>query len=130
MVWFFKTKRLTNVNDFCICISTNVTSGGIGKGIAKRLAQEGANVLVHYNTRKDGAISTCNDIRSSGGQCDGILCCDFRSPESIHEMMAKVDELWDGQLDVLVNNAGIVTKMAIEDDDDSLSVWHETMAVR
>lgn len=45
-------------------------------------------------------------------------------------MMAKVDELWDGQLDVLVNNAGIVTKMAIEDDDDSLSVWHETMAVR
>jgi len=54
LVWF-KTKRLTDINDFYI--STNVTSVGIGKGIAKRLAQEGANVLVHFNTRKDLEIA-------------------------------------------------------------------------
>ncbi|KAL9189048.1 hypothetical protein ACHAXT_011538 [Thalassiosira profunda] len=39
------------------------------------------------------------------------------------------DILKDNRLDVLINNAGVVTKLAVEDDDDKLSVWHETMAV-
>lgn len=29
----------------------------------------------------------------------------------------------------MINNAGVVTKLAVEDDDDDLSVWHETQAV-
>ena len=105
-------------------------SGGIGKGIATKLASEGARVLVHYNSRKDGAISTCNSIRGAGHICDGIIRCDFRCPEAINKMMRKIDEIWDEEIDVLINNAGIVTKLAVADDCDDLSAWHETFAVR
>lgn len=107
------------------------SSGGIGAGIAKRLAQEGADVLVHYNTRREGAISTKNFIESSTeGTCSGIIQCDFRSPQAIRHLFEQIDEIWtDGRLDILVNNAGIVTKMASDDDDEDLSTWHETMAV-
>ena len=73
---------------------------------------------------------TCNKIRDCGMVCDGIIQCDFRFPDSIDKMMNKIDEIWDGDIDVLINNAGIVTKLAIEDDCDSLSAWHETLAVR
>ena len=68
--------------------------------------------------------------RSKGGICSGMIQCDFRSPTAITQMMKRVDEVWgpDG-FDILINNAGIVTKMASDDDDDDLSVWHETMAV-
>lgn len=102
------------------------SSGGIGAAIAKRLAQEGAHVLVHYHTRRDGAIATKNEI---GGMCSGILQCDFRSPKAITQMMERVDDVWPEGFDVLINNAGIVTKMASDDDDEDLSAWHETLAV-
>lgn len=106
------------------------SSGGIGAGIAKSLAAAGARVLVHYNTRQDGARATCRSILDSGvGGCDGIMKCDFRVPGAIGDMFAKVDDVWDGRLDILVNNAGVITKLAAEDDDDSMSAWHETMAV-
>lgn len=105
-------------------------SGGIGKAIAQTLAQNGAHVMVHYNTRKKGAISTCQHIQSEGSICDGMVQCDFRSPDAIRAMWKQVvEELWEGQIDILVNNAGIVTKLAEEEDDENMSAWHETMAV-
>uniref|UniRef100_A0A7S2JUP4 Uncharacterized protein n=1 Tax=Leptocylindrus danicus TaxID=163516 RepID=A0A7S2JUP4_9STRA len=94
-----------------------------------KLAEHGANVMVHYNSRKEGAVETCKAIRSAGYSCEGILQCDFRSPKAIDDMFTTVDARWGGELDILVNNAGIVSKLAIEDENDDLSVWHETMAV-
>jgi glucose 1-dehydrogenase len=105
------------------------SSGGIGAAIAKRLASEGAEVMVHYNTRQDGAIATQKSIVDAGGTCSGILKCDFRSPTAISKMFSLVDEIWGNGLDILVNNAGIVTKLASDDDTDDLSMWHETMQV-
>jgi glucose 1-dehydrogenase len=111
------------------------SSGGIGAAIAKRLALEGADVLVHYHTRQDGAIATQKSIVDAGvGTCSGILKCDFRSPAAISKLFSVVDEIiWhDGNgkgLDILINNAGIVTKLASDDDTDDLSAWHETMQV-
>ena len=49
-------------------------SGGIGAGIAKTLAQKGARVLVHYNTRRDGAEATAQSIRDSGGMTTKSSC--------------------------------------------------------
>ena len=105
------------------------SSGGIGAGIAKRLALEGVDVLVHYNTRRDGAIATKQAIIDSGGSCSGIVQCDFRSPVAISKLFHVVDDIWEDGLDILINNAGIVTKMAVDDDDEDLSTWHETMQV-
>lgn len=104
-------------------------SGGIGKGIAIKLAEHGANIMAHYNSRKEGAVETCKSIRSAGNSCEGILHCDFRSPKAIDDMFSTLDGRWEGELDILVNNAGIVSKFAMEDENDDLSVWHETMAV-
>lgn len=109
------------------------SSGGIGKAIAKCFAEAGADVIVHYNTRREGAISTykeINDNKDSLGKCLGIIHSDFRDPKQINEMFEYVTNniLKDNRLDILVNNAGIVSKLAVE-DDDNLSTYHETMAV-
>ena len=109
------------------------SSGGIGKAIAKTFAEAGADVIVHYNTRRDGAISTYKEInnnKDSPGKCLGIIHSDFRDPKQIDEMFEYITDniLKDDRLDILVNNAGIVSKLAVE-DDDNLSTYHETMAV-
>uniref|UniRef100_A0A6U5E7P8 Glucose 1-dehydrogenase n=1 Tax=Corethron hystrix TaxID=216773 RepID=A0A6U5E7P8_9STRA len=104
------------------------SSGGIGAAIAISLASSGADVIVHYNKRREGAASTCRRIDSSpGGRCLGMVRADFRDPCGVEEMFLAATR--DARVDILVNNAGIVTKLAVEDDDDDLSVWHETMAV-
>ncbi|MGQ0421618.1 SDR family NAD(P)-dependent oxidoreductase, partial [Bacillus sp. HC-Mk] len=41
-------------------------SRGIGRAIAKRLANDGALVAVHYGNRKDDAEETVHEIRSDG----------------------------------------------------------------
>ena len=110
------------------------SSGGIGKGIALELAKHGAKVIVHYNERHEGALQTKQEL---GDHCIGVLQCDFRKPETIPSFMDQVqqccrdysDDDKDCCLDVLVNNAGIVAKLALEDDTDELSIWHETLAV-
>lgn len=100
------------------------SSGGIGRGIAIRLANEGAHVYVHYHTRRDGAFETRDAIRKGGGVCLGVLKCDFRDDANIYELFEKLPT----QIDVLVNNAGLITKVAMDDDID-LSLWKETMQV-
>ncbi|KAL7530300.1 hypothetical protein ACHAXR_008261, partial [Thalassiosira sp. AJA248-18] len=108
------------------------SSGGIGKQIAKTFAEAGADVIVHYNSRREGAISTFKEINDQqhAGKCLGIIQTDFRDPRAVDKMFHFVthDILKDNRLDILVNNAGIVTKIAVE-DDNNLSAWHETMAV-
>lgn len=100
------------------------SSGGIGRGIAERLAKEGAHVYVHYNTRHEGAMATRDAIRDDGGVCLGIVKCDFRDDANIHKLFEKLPT----PIEVLVNNAGIITKVAM-DDDSHLSLWKETIQV-
>jgi len=71
-------------------------SGGIGAEICRTLAGNGYLVFVHYHTGHDRAVSLANAI---GGQA---VCADLRSPSAIRQMMLQI-----GDLDVLVNNAGI-----------------------
>ncbi|CAM9535870.1 unnamed protein product, partial [Heterosigma akashiwo] len=105
------------------------SSGGIGAAIAKELANKGARVLVHYNTRQNGAKETKQEIIGMGGICDGLIQCDFRDPKNVNKMMSIIDQQWGGGIDILVNNAGLVTKLAAEDEDDSFSSWMETIQV-
>ena len=104
-------------------------SGGIGAAIAKELAEQGARVIVHYHTRRDGALATKEAIELGGaGFCDGIVRCDFRNPAAITRMWTEIDSVWKGEIDVLINNAGIVPKVAAEDDPE-LRAWNECMQV-
>jgi len=105
------------------------SSGGIGAGIAKALAQKGARIIIHYNTRHEGALETERAILDQGGICDGVVQCDFRNPKNIPQMFQILDRIWDGGIDILVNNAGIITKLAVEDDDYEGTSFAETLQV-
>jgi glucose 1-dehydrogenase len=106
------------------------SGGGIGKGIAQELVNRGAQVILHYNQREK---ETQQFQQHLGESCLGVLQCDFRhSPSKLKSFMNDAHGLCaavDKKLDILINNAGIVTKLAIQDDTDDLSSWHETMAV-
>ena len=42
-------------------------SGGIGRAIALKLAEKGADVIIHYGNNKEGARETLRQIREKGG---------------------------------------------------------------
>ena len=116
------------------------SAGGIGKGIARILAKKGAKIIIHYHEREKEAYDFArNELGPE--KCLGVLQCDFRDIQSIPSFFQQARDLCsscnddeDGQqqqpkLDVLINNAGAITKMALDDDDDNLTIWLETMAV-
>lgn len=82
-----------------------VTGGsrGIGRGIALKLAESGANVAVHYYQKEDQAKATLEKLRSCGS--DGfVVQADVCKPEEIRRMFARVKSEF-GALDIFVNNA-------------------------
>jgi NAD(P)-dependent dehydrogenase (short-subunit alcohol dehydrogenase family) len=78
---------------------TGATSG-IGRAVALRLAQDGAEVLVHGRNAQRGA-ETVEEIVSEGGQARSISA-DLNQPIDLRRL---ADEA--GDVDVLVNNAGV-----------------------
>jgi len=89
-------------------------SRGIGRSAARSLAQEGARVLVHYGRSRDEADSLVQEIRSVGGEAEAVGA-DLEAEDGAHALAAKVRELVNGKLDVLVANAGVSKSAPIED---------------
>ena len=79
-------------------------SRGIGEAIARRLAAEGATVLAAARTTS-GLDRVVADISKAGGRAR-VLELDVSEPSSIEKAMKSALEE-HGQIDVLVNNAGI-----------------------
>ena len=73
---------------------------GLGRGIAERLAAEGAVVVV-TDVNGEGAQQTATEL---GGSAVGVGC-DVSDYDSVEAMVADVRDRY-GQIDVLVNNAG------------------------
>ena len=93
--------------------------GSIGRGIALRLAEESAQVMVNDKDLKT-ALETVNLVISQGGKAMAHGA-DVTRTEEVHEMIQQVIKEW-GQVDILVNNAGairdaLLTKMTDEDWD-------------
>ena len=80
-------------------------SKGIGAGIAKRFAAEGATVVVNYASSKSGADSVVKEITSKGGKAVAIQG-DIAKQADIERVFAETKKQF-GQLDILVNNAGV-----------------------
>ena len=75
---------------------------GIGKAIAKTLAEEGAEVIINGRTQKsvDNALKSIkNDIKSAN--ISGFPC-DFSDAKAISELIKKL-----GEIDILINNVGV-----------------------
>src|ERR1051325_1063774 len=80
-------------------------SKGIGAAIAKRLAAEGAAVVVNYASSKTSAEQVVNDIAKEGGKAVAVQA-DVSRKSDIIRLFAETKRVF-GHLDVLVNNAGI-----------------------
>lgn len=83
-----------------------VTGSGRGAGmaIARRFAEEGANVAVHYRTSRDGAESVADEIRALGRE-SLVVQGDTTSWQDDRRIAAELFERL-GRLDILVNNVG------------------------
>jgi NAD(P)-dependent dehydrogenase (short-subunit alcohol dehydrogenase family) len=104
-----------------------VTGGGtgIGRGIAELFADEGAKVVVCGRTMEP-LQSVVDRIRRVGGEGQAILC-DVSIPEEVGSMVRKVVKQF-GQLNVLVNNAGVRASLA-NAEDLSEEEWDRTFDI-
>lgn len=80
-------------------------SKGIGAGIAKSLAAEGASVVVNYSSSKDGAELVVSEIKAHGGKAIAVQG-DVAKAKDVQKLFAETKKAF-GRLDVLVNNAGV-----------------------
>jgi glucose 1-dehydrogenase len=105
------------------------SSTGIGRAIAVRFAQEGANVVINYYRNSEEAKETQRQVKKacrSTGCKNLVIQADVSSEEDVTGMFNKVLSEWD-TLDILVNNAGIEKKSPshetrIEDFDRVIAV--------
>lgn len=105
-----------------VCIVTGGGSG-IGKATCLRMAAEGGKVAVADIT--DGGQQTAEEIKQSGG--DAIFCrCDVSNSAQVQACVNAAVARW-GKIDVVVNNAAIMTFTPIVDlpEED----WDKVMAV-
>jgi 3-oxoacyl-[acyl-carrier protein] reductase len=80
-------------------------SKGIGAGIAKALAAEGAAVVVNYASSRDGADAVVAQIESAGGRAVAVKGDVSSAADAKAIVDAAVSRF--GRLDVLVNNSGV-----------------------
>ncbi len=99
---------------------------GIGRSTAKRLAADGASVIVNYVGPPDQAESAVKEIEGEGGRALAIAA-DVSNEEQVQAMFAQALEELGGPIDLLVNNAGIEKPFNVV--DMPLEEWNKVIAV-
>ena len=90
-------------------------SRGIGRTIALRLAADGFGVVVNFAGNTAKAEEVVNEITSAGGRALAIQA-DVANPEDVKQLFEKTLKAF-GQIDVVVNNAGIMPLSPIAKGD-------------
>lgn len=101
------------------------SSRGIGKAIALALSREGADVVINYYQSRDKAEEVAAEARSMGRDTP-IIKADVSDSTAVKNLIEKTVKEF-GQIDFLVNNAGIVRggaieKLTVEDWDRVMNV--------
>ncbi len=100
-------------------------SRGIGKAVAIRFARAGYAVAVHYNTGKAEAEALVAALLEEN--CTAIaIQADVRDSAQVQRMVQEVSALW-GNIDILINNAGIAQQKLFTDLTDE--EWRNMFAV-
>ncbi|MGP2439202.1 SDR family NAD(P)-dependent oxidoreductase [Streptomyces sp. JW3] len=80
--------------------------GGIGRGIALRLAEEGAAVALHCRTSVAAAGEVAARVRERGGRAV-VLRADLTDEDACRHLVEEAADWGGGRLDALVNNAAV-----------------------
>ena len=93
---------------------------GIGKGVARRLADAGASIVA-VDIDEDSAVRTAEEIEATAGVKTASFCCDVSDYNQVESVLDRVIEKF-ARLDILINNAGItrdslIMRMKPEDWD-------------
>jgi 3-oxoacyl-[acyl-carrier protein] reductase len=88
------------------------SSRGIGAAIARRLALEGVEIIVHGNQNAAAAQTVVREIKDDGGVATFVLG-DLSQPGSIAGMFDRLEDRGQG-LNILVNNAGVFRGGALD----------------
>ncbi len=93
-------------------------SKGIGAGIARQLASDGAQVVVNYALDKRGADQVVAAIEAAGGTAVAVGADVTKAAEV--EAMVEAAIARFGRLDIVVNNAGVYRLATIDDTTEAL----------
>jgi 3-oxoacyl-[acyl-carrier protein] reductase len=104
-----------------------VTGGsrGIGAGIVRRLAADGASVAFTYSNSEEKALQLVSEIESTGGKALSLKA-DSASAEELRAAVARTTEVF-GTLDIFVSSAGILIMDTI--DTYSLEEFDRMVAI-
>jgi 3-oxoacyl-[acyl-carrier protein] reductase len=92
--------------------------GGIGAAIAERLAKDGFTVVVNYAGNAASAGAVVARIEAAGGRAIAAQA-DIADANAVHRMFESTETAFGG-VDVLINNAGIMSLATIAESDDAL----------
>ena len=111
------TKRYINMNTKSklggkVAIVTGA-SKGIGAGIAKQLAAEGASVVVNYASSREGADRVVAGIKKQGGTATALQA-DLANKADIERLFGEAVKEF-GRIDILVNNAGVYEFLSLDE---------------
>jgi 3-oxoacyl-[acyl-carrier protein] reductase len=81
-------------------------SRGIGASIARKLAAQGAKVVINYTRNEEAAHQVASDIQRAGGEVL-VERADVADEAQVKQLFERTDARF-GRLDILVNNAGIL----------------------
>jgi 3-oxoacyl-[acyl-carrier protein] reductase len=107
-----------------------ITGGatGIGRAVALKLAQGGANIVINYSKSQAEAEDTLHEVEKKGVK--GILCrTDVSSDDQVRRMVDEALRAF-GRIDVLVNSAGHTSFVPLADLEGlTEDIWDRILAV-
>ncbi len=96
------------------------SSRGIGAAIARQLAKDGWQVILHCSAKREEADRLAADL---GEACLGVVQADLTDPSATERLWNQAREI--ANIDALVNNAGIYTQSPFESDRET---WMQVRA--
>jgi NAD(P)-dependent dehydrogenase (short-subunit alcohol dehydrogenase family) len=100
-------------------------AGAIGKSVAAEMCAHGAKAFI-TDLNQEAVDAAVAEITAGGGECQG-LAGDVTNPEQVQAVVAAAAEAFGGNVDILVNVAGIVHQGKVE--DLTVEDWDKVFAV-
>lgn len=107
------------------CLITGA-SRGVGREIAKQMAELGANLILQSRSREHSE-TVAAVVRSFGVQAVSVEC-GLENPESVQAMLSEIDAL-GRDIDIVFNNAGRMSRYFADFTSNTLEDFREALAV-